>query len=500
MSSTIIVTQVEQLLRQGYQQAATEILEKHLLAIPHDTAAIRMLARVRMIQGRASEAIALIKQSLMLQASSTSAEFKQSETYDSDIEQVDIDFIQAIATNIKSNRVHFSNLSNEYYTDLAYEYPIEPEETPTQWEQQVIYIQTHNTTIDDNDDSYTSFTDSDHDNSIDTEIFEPISDNSTDSEIFEKVTDDDGSYVFPTEYDHDDHIEFINSVDIEISEKTSDWEKYALDADEPEEMPTCEEFINEIQANGTLTRAERAMQVAIEVGLKYDWDKTEIELLALVFERHWWSSARRSMERELAAGLKPEELSLAIALREIWDNHPEFASCCTTDYIVHTYKILTWPLALALVRTWPSYPEPIEVEKFLETLFAEWYNHPSIYRSFKSFRDYLYHCLHNDYNTHNYWPEWSFVGPECPEEWRLDSLTMGPPVQQIKHLEQMNLLPQARVDYSYKIISNTSNEGMKNQDCNPTKISSKKFKKPYGKIGRQSKNNSLRKSSKDYSL
>jgi len=69
----------------------------------------------------------------------------------------------------------------------------------------------------------------------------------------------------------------------------------------------------EVRTGGGLGRWERARQVALDIARPHGWDRAGIELLAEVFDAQWWSAAKRSMERELAAGMTPEELRLALA-------------------------------------------------------------------------------------------------------------------------------------------------------------------------------------------
>jgi len=71
----------------------------------------------------------------------------------------------------------------------------------------------------------------------------------------------------------------------------------------------------EVRTGGGLGRWERARQVALDIARPHGWDRAGIELLAEVFDAQWWSAAKRSMERELAAGMTPEELRLALAAR-----------------------------------------------------------------------------------------------------------------------------------------------------------------------------------------
>jgi len=203
-----------------------------------------------------------------------------------------------------------------------------------------------------------------------------------------------------------------------------DWS--ALDAElepaELDEAPTADEVRMQVRTDGGLSRWERARQVALEVAWPHGWDRAGIELLAEVFDAHWWSAAKRSMERELAAGMTPEELRLALAAREIWRSHLEFATDFRTvsRYSTHSgaadrYRVLSWPQALRLVRAFGGLPEPEEIELFLERLFDEWYSDPDRRSACPSFHRYLHYRLVLGHDIAPEWPEWTFEPDEVDD-------------------------------------------------------------------------------------
>lgn len=173
-----------------------------------------------------------------------------------------------------------------------------------------------------------------------------------------------------------------------------DWEAIVVDADEFDEAPTREELA-QVRSQGHVSREQRALQQAIELGQEFGWDQDGIEILAEVFVRHWWSAAKESMRRELRAGMQPEEPRLALEVRAVWAAHPEFA----TDFgrpsrhdhrASAVYRVLSWPLALALVRSTRGYPDIDYLEHMLCELFDHWYTHTSLRRRIPVFNTYLY--------------------------------------------------------------------------------------------------------------
>ncbi|ADE17032.1 hypothetical protein Nhal_4025 (plasmid) [Nitrosococcus halophilus Nc 4] len=201
------------------------------------------------------------------------------------------------------------------------------------------------------------------------------------------------------------------------------WDLYEEGPDfEFDELPTREDICNEVIANGRLTRRQRAEQVAIELGLRYGWEAEGIDLLTDVFERHWWSQCRVSMERELIAGMRPEELRLAIDLRDFWRERPEFwtelpslkRSPKAFAKASNRYHTLSWPLALALTRSFGSYPAPEEIEQFLDGLFDEWYLDSRRCIRIRSFNQYLAYRLGRMRDCLADWPEWRFDATDDP--------------------------------------------------------------------------------------
>ena len=230
-----------------------------------------------------------------------------------------------------------------------------------------------------------------------------------------------------------------------------EWEEFALDADEFEEAPTREE-LSDVQAGGRLTRRARARQHAIELGRRFGWDEDGIAVLTDVFERWWWSAAKRSMERELSAGLEPRELRLAIEAREVWSDHPEFAMDFSRlmnherdRYTSMVYRNLSWPLALQLVRTVDGYADADYLDHLLCKHFDIWYTSPRLRRIYQAFATYLYFRFGLAEGQLNGWYDWTF---EPDPSLRLeDDQTFEPgySTREYRRLAILGLIPKGPV-------------------------------------------------------
>lgn len=177
-----------------------------------------------------------------------------------------------------------------------------------------------------------------------------------------------------------------------------DWRDFENEPDDFDEKINREGFID--VDSERVTRSERAIQIAVELGDSYGWDKEGIKLLAGILEEHGWSATKSSLERELQNGLKPEELELASAIREIWKEYPEFSTGLSywgshgdrSVSFSHRYLHLSWPAALSLVRCFESYPDPAEIEELFLELYNRWISNLSFQAHFSSFYSYLrYH-------------------------------------------------------------------------------------------------------------
>ena len=187
-----------------------------------------------------------------------------------------------------------------------------------------------------------------------------------------------------------------------------DWTEVDID----EEMDTAQGD-NDVDFTDGLSYEERARQVAFHLGHEHGWTNGEIKVLERVFLRYWWSKTKGVMIRELAAGMTPEELGLAMDIRELWEEHSEFGAQCfqyqwNENAYNPLYYTLSWPVALGIVRAFGSYPDISEFELFLEEIYSHWRSNYSIMNRFPAFLYYLKYRIGMDIGSLNIDPFLTF--------------------------------------------------------------------------------------------
>ena len=149
-----------------------------------------------------------------------------------------------------------------------------------------------------------------------------------------------------------------------------------------------------------LTRAERAEQKAIEVAFQNNWLEG-LEVLQSVFERYGWSLARVALERIIAVGATPDEVALARDLRELWRETPEFGVSLWRGtrgtFPGQPYQVLSWSMALGLVKRFQSIPTLEEVELVLHQLFNHWRDHSGLLSSYPAFYLWIATLVHDNH-------------------------------------------------------------------------------------------------------
>lgn len=138
-----------------------------------------------------------------------------------------------------------------------------------------------------------------------------------------------------------------------------------------------------------VSREQRALQAAICTGVQFQLDSDVMRILAEIYLANGWSACRVSIERELDAGAEVEEIELAAAIKALWLEHYEFYAG-----MISNYKIMSWPTALAIVRSFDGYPSLEEVELLLEQLHDHWYYDSVARRIHRSFGQYVIAWFH----------------------------------------------------------------------------------------------------------
>lgn len=166
----------------------------------------------------------------------------------------------------------------------------------------------------------------------------------------------------------------------------------------------------DVEVGGTLSRDERAWQVAMPLAEEFALDPFETEELAEIFIRYGWSACRVAMERELSSGTTLDELVLAADVKDMWDEYPEFFNEIETSY-----RTMSWPLALSIIRSFEGYPAVEEVELMLLRLYEHWRTDKISKLIFRSFGEFLYDKFGYGESNSDLVCEWKIEGAKYIE-------------------------------------------------------------------------------------
>lgn len=210
--------------------------------------------------------------------------------------------------------------------------------------------------------------------------------------------------------DPEDHIDFDHDLqDLSIFELEAEHEEdthsvvdgfrdleddYAAYAFDPDEVFDGEEALATESDDGPadkLSREDRALQKAAELIGKTNWPLSTLPLVQQIFFMSGGGQTRLALEREIGKGMTPAELVLAAHIKVIWaENDIYWIAFDKTGSSRLSHQVLSWPTALLIVRSFESLPQVEEIEVFLESLFASWYENTTLRRAFKAFARYLW--------------------------------------------------------------------------------------------------------------
>ncbi|MGP4986568.1 hypothetical protein [Pseudoalteromonas nigrifaciens] len=164
-----------------------------------------------------------------------------------------------------------------------------------------------------------------------------------------------------------------------------------------------EDFTDNGALDNTFTQEDRAVAVASELIISFDWPRSALPFLAEVLCIKGWGNAKRALERAVAEGATLDELMLAYEVKNLWLDSPRYwiafskayASGESTDAI---YRHFSWRQALRLIRTFTDLPSFEEVYDLLEQEFDYWYDHKILRLCFPAFIKYLFNYRLNERN------------------------------------------------------------------------------------------------------
>ncbi|MDD5268784.1 MAG: hypothetical protein PHO08_16950 [Methylococcales bacterium] len=439
MDKTTILTQVNKFVAVGLRKTAINLIEEYLEEAPHDPVMLRTLGRIYLLEKKPDQAIKYLQLSLKNHQSKTDIK-SPPELYElNDLNGDDLEYIDQNAEHSQSTYVYSfedkpDNLDNSA-TNVIFKKIIQPTSlNPLSSLQsnkqknkeenhsiQTKRVFTHLSDINDQTDFNNKSLDetkglteaswgsdingtdgSPHLFSYDATLFplrsEPITaTNNRQVDLFEEDISED---EFVEEiFEEDEETEFyadVPELENDITEKEFSWDDFD-EFDEIDEQDTFNPFPNDqILTEDTLDRWERAKQKATEVIQSHDWDKETLTLLQQVFYENGWAAARVAIERELVKGLTPEELELALCIRNLWtENHQYWIS------FIHitsnqpgqqtraAYKNMSWAESLRIIRSFNNIPSEEEIQLFIDQIYDDWYCSAQLQRQFKAFIKYL---------------------------------------------------------------------------------------------------------------
>lgn len=209
------------------------------------------------------------------------------------------------------------------------------------------------------------------------------------------------------EVDSDDNIVLRGSDDV-IAESTSGLPDGAngtylsqlgmFSAGEDDPSNVAGAPIAPVQMPAGPTQFDRALALAAELCASHRGWEDAVDLLATVFDQVSIAPTRDAIERELDEGLTPDELALAVQLRDYWSQSDRFSSAWTYTrrgwWLRPRFINLSWPLSLKIVRGYEGVPDFEEVVLGLERLYDHWRGTVP-YEEQYSFLDYLYALTSN---------------------------------------------------------------------------------------------------------
>lgn len=442
LDENLILAESQVLLRQGRDVAASNLLEELLEVYPDSARGLRALAQIRMMQKRPQDAVPLLKRALEIITSPASA---TAQIYNESFGNEDAEYLEQEHTRQTSRREYdlfaesaiqhketaspspppavagFSALTdldlnggesaNSFSKQMDRLPQVEP--NPTDTTNSAFDTQNLGTAIEEQAspaDEVETYNHSGLEGSV--KLHDEVTIDATPELTVDDLLADEDNFVEQAisqeiESIHDAEFELEINVDIDadnipvvVEDEDDEWETLvvvdgleedsiwegATDQAAIDPPPTQRDF-SEIPDR--LTRAERALQIAMEVGDEFDWDRKGIKLLAIIFDRYWWSASKEAIRREIAAGMTPQELMLAEEVRQIWYQHPEFWSASGAfGEIAQRYTLISWPTALSLIRSFKGYPQSEEVESLLSSCFERWQDSVGLQRRFQGFYTY----------------------------------------------------------------------------------------------------------------
>ena len=139
-----------------------------------------------------------------------------------------------------------------------------------------------------------------------------------------------------------------------------------------------------------LDHARRAYQEAAKLATAYGWDEEGVQVMAAVFTRYFWSTAKTAMITQLEAGMTPGQLRVALLARDLWAQSSEYhVNCLSSDFDLYVYPVMSWSMAVALGDELGDDASDDDVLGFLDERLDEWRSSGGLMREFPAFYNYV---------------------------------------------------------------------------------------------------------------
>lgn len=167
-----------------------------------------------------------------------------------------------------------------------------------------------------------------------------------------------------------------------------------------------------------ISKEDRAFQKAVQFVSMAGWPSSVLSLVEQIFLQSGTGATRIALERELEKGMTPRELALAAHLKVVWANNDYYwISYLRNGSSQLSYSVMTWPMALQIVRSFDWLPQIEELEIFLESVYEYWYDRYQLRRAFRSFSKFLWFRISNLSSALPANHPYSFCDPrELPDE------------------------------------------------------------------------------------
>lgn len=403
MDRKAILHEVNKLVSTGLRKSAIDLINEYLEDYPNDSSVLSALGRIYLLEKKPDQAIKYLQLALAthkrgLATNNTATSYSFDELDHDDLDYIDnsatedeLDYsyentyCQQFSAITKQN--HQGDVDNQIIESTNQE---ESEQTNENISFQI-------TTEVSQENTFESDKDEDDFNPEFIEIYANTTLNGENyllpyqSDVFDELLNE----IFDIPDFVDDDIENDEVEETEYIEVEFDWDGLEDfdDIDELDIVPTLQDY--EVDTGGKVSRIERAKQIAVDVIQTYDWGFQNIGLLQQVFYENGWGACKVAIEHELVRGLTPDELGLAIFVRQLWTENQQYWIS-----FIHTskqagqetraaYKCMSWREALRIIRVFNHLPCEEEIQLFIDNIYDDWYCSPSMQRQYKAFIRYL---------------------------------------------------------------------------------------------------------------